>query len=170
MMKLRNNVLYAVIAALYTVLSLVLGNFSFGIIQFRYAEVLNVFCLKDKKYIYALGLGCFITNLVGVMLGFNELGYIDAILGTLATVVAGYLMYELRNVLWFKKPILSLLMPAIINGVIIGLELAYVFPMTTFLYSFAFYFFAVFVSEFIIVTIFGLIFLESGFKLLEKQL
>lgn len=168
-MKLKNNVLLIVVASLYTVLSLTLGSFSFMVIQFRYAEILNILCLKDKRYIYAVTLGCFITNLLGVLVGINPLGYIDAFLGTLATFIAGYLMYELRDIYWFKKPILALSMPAIINGLIIGAELAFILSYQTFLKSFVIYAFWVFISELIIVLGFGLLIKDPLFKFLERK-
>lgn len=168
-LKLNNSIFNVVIAVLYVAMSLVLGSFAFGIVQFRYSEVLNILCIKDKKYIYGLTLGCFLTNFIGVFMGLNPLGQIDAVLGTLATFIAGLLMYQFRNIYTFKKPILSLLMPAIINGIIIGLELAYFFGSNDFVLSFITFGLGVFISEVIIVLVFGLIIMKPLFNFLEQR-
>lgn len=166
-MKTKELVKYSMIAALYTVCSLILGNFAFGQIQFRYAEILSVLALRDKKYTYALTLGCFLTNLIGYLTGANPL-VLDVFFGSLATFISCYLIWELRNVLWFKKPYLALIVPAIINGIIIGAELSYYFMPDNFLVGFLINGFYVFVSEFIIITIFGSLLYKTLFKMLDS--
>lgn len=166
-MKLKEYIFYTIIAALYAVLSLVIGGFAFGIVQFRYAEVLNILALKNKKFIWSLTLGCFITNLIGVLSGTNPIGILDVIMGSLATLIAGYLMYYLKDKKIYGLPIWSLLMPALINGIIIGVELTYVFTPETLVVGFYLNFISVFVSEFIIVTIFGALLMKPLFKNLE---
>ena len=62
-------------------------------------------------------------------MGVNLLGFLDAIVGTLATGIAAYLTYKFRDYKVKNIPLISLLMPVILNGVIIGIELGYVlFP------------------------------------------
>ncbi len=167
-MNLRKKLLYTAIAIIYIVSSLVLGDFSFGIIQFRYAEVLNVLALKDKKYIYALTVACFITNLIGVIIGINPIGFLDVFLGTFATFIAATLINKFKDVKTFNQPLLALTMPALINGLIIGAELAYVFGRDNFFALFIYNFSTVFASEFVIVLIFGLIVKDRLFKILEN--
>ncbi len=167
-MKLKEYTYITVVAALYTVLSITLGTFAYGAIQFRYAEVLNVLALKDKRFIWSLTLGCFLTNIIGIITGANPLGMMDAFVGTLATLIAGYLMYHFRDVKTANLPIVSLLMPALINGVLIGAELAYVFMPDELLKGFIINFFGVFISEVIIVLLFGLLIMKPLFKQLEK--
>lgn len=43
-----------------------------------------------------------------------------------ATLLAAFLTYHLRNVRFKNLPLLSALMPVLINGIIIGLELTFV--------------------------------------------
>ena len=116
----------AMIAAIYTVLTIALMNFGFGQIQIRVAEVLCILCVYRKEYIFPVTLGCFLSNLIGVMMGVDIIGWIDILFGTLATYISLVLMYRFRNILWFKRPILSYLMPVLMNGLVIGSMLSYV--------------------------------------------
>ena len=117
---------YALVASVYTVLSLVIAPFSFGPIQVRLGEILMLLCLADKNYVYALTLGCFITNLIGIVTAVNPM-ILDIFVGTLATFIAGLLVYRFRNVLTFGRPLFALSWVAIINGILVGLELLYYF-------------------------------------------
>lgn len=113
----------AVIAALYAALTimqnlLLPGSASLPI-QFRIAEALTVFAVYTPVAVPGLTVGCLIANLSSL----SSLGAYDLIFGTAASFVAAVLMYLLRNVRWFKLPVLSALMPALANGVIVGLEL-----------------------------------------------
>lgn len=132
----------ALIAALYSVVSLVLAPFSFGNIQVRVAEGLTLLPLISPLAIFGLALGCFITNFVGVMMGINILGMMDVFIGTFATLLAAILTYRLRNITVKGFPFLSSFMPIVINAIIIGAELAYVFAP-----EFTFTYFAIFALE-----------------------
>ncbi len=116
----------ALIAAAYTVVSLALAPISFGNIQVRIAEALTLLPLVYKPSIYGVILGCFLTNLIGAMTGVNLLGFLDVFIGTLATAIALYGTYHFRNKTIKDIPLISMLFPVIINGIFIGLELAFV--------------------------------------------
>ena len=45
------------------------------------------------------------------------------LVGSLATLIAVYLMYRLRNIRIWKLPVLGLLMPALTNALLVGWEL-----------------------------------------------
>ncbi len=139
---LSSLVKIAMIAALYSTVSLVLAPFSFGNIQVRVAEGLTLLPLISPLAIFGLTLGCFITNFVGVIMGANILGMMDVFIGTFATLIAALLTYKLRNITIKGFPFLSSLMPIVINAVIIGAELAYVFAP-----EFTFTYFAIFALE-----------------------
>jgi uncharacterized membrane protein len=62
-----------------------------------------------------------ISNIYGAMTGANPLGYIDAVFGSAATLLAAFATYKMRHK-W-----LAPLPPVIFNGIIIGLELTFVF-------------------------------------------
>lgn len=116
----------AVIAALYFVINLLQNTLLPGsasmAIQFRVAEALCVLALFTTAAIPGLGVGCLLFNLT--MAGSLPL---DFIVGTAATVLAGVLMYLLRNVKVKNYPWLSMLMPVVCNAVIVGWELTYYF-------------------------------------------
>ena len=124
----------AIIAALYTAVSLALASIYYGNIQVRIAEGLTLLPLVFQPAIYGVTLGCFLTNLIGAMTGANLLGFMDCIIGTLATFLAAICTYKLRDIKMSKLPVLSILMPVIFNMIIIGAELGYcLFPKELFL-------------------------------------
>lgn len=118
---IRKMALISMIAALYTVLSLTFAPLGFGIIQIRFSEALGLLAVFSPIGIYGVALGCLLSNAAGVLLGINIVP--DILFGTLATLVAAWLTYLLRNVRVRKIPILSSLPPVLINALVIGLEL-----------------------------------------------
>ena len=102
----------AAVAALYTVLTLLLPFASAGTVEIRFSEALCVLPMLMPEAIPGLAVGCLITNLLhGAVL-------YDVIFGTLATLLAAVLTRFLR-----EKPLLAALMPALSNGVIVGMVL-----------------------------------------------
>ena len=112
----------ALIAALYAVLTLaqqlVLPGTASMAVQYRLSEALMVLCLFTPAAIPGLTLGCFAANFL-----FMSALPVDMIFGSLATLLAAFSMRLLRNVRIKNFPVLSFLMPAIFNGVIIGAEI-----------------------------------------------
>jgi len=117
----------ALIAAVYSALSLALAPLSFGPVQVRVSEALTLLPLIYPPAILGVTLGCFLTNLIGVLMGVNLLGFMDVLIGTLATFIAATMTYQLRSYQFKGFPALSILSPVLINGFFIGAELAYVF-------------------------------------------
>ena len=125
-MKTKKQVLWltqaAVIAALYAALTVLQGVIAPGTasmaVQFRVSEAMTLLCCITPAAIPGLTLGCFLANFL-----FMDALPLDMLLGSLATLLAGLAMYLLRNIQWKKLPLLAALMPAIFNGVIIGLEI-----------------------------------------------
>ena len=118
----RSLVQSAVIAALYVCLSLLQnlllpGSASMAI-QYRVAEALCVLALFSSSAIPGLALGCLLFYL-------TQAGALplDFIIGTSASLLAALGMYLLRDVRVGKLPLLSLLMPALSNGILVGSEL-----------------------------------------------
>ena len=119
----------AMIAAVYTVISLVLAPFTFGNIQVRIAEALTLLPLIYAPSIWGVTLGCFLTNLIGVLMGVNPTGIMDTVIGTSATFLAAVCTYKLRDVKFRDIPVWSILMPVLFNMVFIGIELGFIlFP------------------------------------------
>ncbi|MDD3693568.1 MAG: QueT transporter family protein [Oscillospiraceae bacterium] len=111
------------IAAMYTALTLVIPAASFGLTQFRVAEILTILPIFSPAAIPGLTVGCMISNIIGLSIGANLAGAWDILFGSLATLIAGLLTYYLRNIRLAGLPILSTLPPVLINAAVIGLEL-----------------------------------------------
>ena len=128
-MEMKDFTRIAMIAAIYTAICFVpgLSAIAFGPVQIRIAEALTVLPLIDRKAIWGVTLGCFLTNLLGAALGINPTGMIDALIGTSATFLAAVCTWKFRNVLTAGIPVLSLMMPVIFNFFFVGAELAYLF-------------------------------------------
>lgn len=114
--------LSAVIAALYVALTFaqetILPGTTSAAVQFRISEALTILAVFTPAAIPGLTVGCIVTNLISV--GALPL---DMVLGSFATLIAAFSMYKLRKITFKGLPLLSALMPAIFNGIIIGLEI-----------------------------------------------
>ena len=110
--RIRLIVYSGIIAALYVVLTLPMAQFAFGPIQFRLAEVLTVLPAFAAGYIPGISLGCFLANLLNP----NNLGPVDIIGGTVATILAGIF----TRILGKKNKILGIIPPVLFNGLIVG--------------------------------------------------
>ena len=123
-LSVRRLVRCAVIAAVYVVVCLVLAPFSYGAVQVRVAEALCLLPVFGAEYIAGVVLGCFLANLLGSTI-------VDVIFGTLATLLACLVTYKLRNVRFKGLAIAASLPPVLFNAVIIGIEIAVMFPDPT---------------------------------------
>lgn len=86
--KTKNLVQIALVASLYVVMSLVIAPFSYGPIQVRLSEMLNLLVVYDKKYIYAVTLGCLLTNIN------SPYGLTDVIVGSASTFITLWICYQ----------------------------------------------------------------------------
>lgn len=113
----------AVIAALYATLTILqnvlLPGSASAAVQFRVAEVLTILALYTPAAIPGLAVGCAVANLSSVAVA----GPLDLIIGSLASLIAAALMYATRNVRLVRLPVLAALMPALVNGVLVGFEI-----------------------------------------------
>src|SRR5699024_1503914 len=86
-MKVKEMTKTSMIAALYVVITFSLAAISFGAIQVRPAEAFNHLVSYNKRYIFAVTMGCVIANV------FSPLGIIDVFVGggsTLGMLLAIY--------------------------------------------------------------------------------
>ena len=121
--SVRKLVHCGVVAAIYVVLCLALQPLSYGV-QVRVAEALCLLPVFGAEYIVGVVLGCFLANLLGSTI-------VDVIFGTLATLLACLVTYKLRNVRFKGLAIAASLPPVLFNAVIIGIEIAVMFPDPT---------------------------------------
>lgn len=120
-MKIKTIALSGVIAAIYVVFTIMppFSLLSFGMVQFRISEVLMVLSLFTPAGVLGTTVGCLLSNLIGAG------NLFDIIFGTLATFLAGFTIYKLRD--WFmNKKILMPLPVIILNGLIIGSYLPFI--------------------------------------------
>lgn len=145
--KLSVNALVkiSVVAAIYIITTISLGDLAYGPIQFRVSELLNFLAFIDPLYIPALVIGCAISNLY-------SFGPIDVIVGSLATLISTYLMYKSKNLF------MASLWP-LINCIVVPIEL-YIVLNQPILYNV----FTIFVGEFAIMSIIGYPIFKKLFK------
>lgn len=113
----------AMIAAIYTVVSVTLSAITYGPVQIRVSEALTLLPVFAFSNIWGVTIGCFLTNLIGFFTGANILGGLDMIFGTLATFAAAVCTYLLRNVRIKNIPFPSAIPPVIFNAFVVGWEL-----------------------------------------------
>lgn len=115
----------AMIAAVYVVLTVAFEAISFGSTQCRISEVMTILPVFTPAAVPGLFVGCLIGNVLGGG------AIVDIILGSLTTLLAAFLTYKLRN----AKRIFAVLPPILLNGLIVGGYLPFVYgiPMAVWL-------------------------------------
>jgi len=139
-LSIKDLSLNALVGALYFVLVYVFQFMSFTEIQFRIAEALLVLLLFNPKLAPGLVLGNFLVGL------FSPYGIIDALVGTIASIVAIVLM-----IIFKKRIYATLLFPAISNGLIVGIMIS-ITSKTPYIYNIG----TVFIGEFVVMYLVGL--------------
>lgn len=128
---IRETVIAALIAAMYTALTVAVAPLSYGLVQCRVSEALTVLAAFTPAAVPGLTVGCFLSNLIGLSTGANIAGALDLLLGPLATGLAALLSYRLRRYRRGGVPWLSTLPPILLNALIVGTELAFTSPVFT---------------------------------------
>jgi uncharacterized membrane protein len=82
-MNIKTLVGNGILAALYIAVSMLIQPFGFTQIQFRVSEIFNHLVVFNKKYIYGMVLGVFLTNLL-----FSPMVAYDLIFGVGQTVIS----------------------------------------------------------------------------------
>lgn len=106
----------ALLAAIYATLTIALSPISYGPMQVRISEALTVLPAFTPAAVPGLFVGCLLANMLG------PYGIWDMVCGSLATLIAAFCSYKLRNHMWLVP-----LPPVISNGLIIGPMLHYVY-------------------------------------------
>ncbi len=120
--KILHLIHAAILAALYVVLTnwqnFILPGSATWAIQLRLSEALCVLAFFTPAAAPGLAVGCLIFNL-----NYAAALPLDWLLGTLATWLACKGMRLIRDLLVGKLPLPGLLMPALTNAILVGLEL-----------------------------------------------
>ena len=101
----------AMVAAVYTVLTLLIAPLSFGLVQVRFSEMLMLLAFLDKKYAPGLLLGCFLANC------FSPFGMMDIVFGTGCTAAAMFFVTR------FAKSLIGASLWVVFCNAFIGIEL-----------------------------------------------
>lgn len=158
----------AVIAAIYVVLVLIFGYWSFGPIQFRVAEALTVLPYFTPAAIPGLFLGCIIANVMGGAVVW------DIVFGSLATLIGAVGTYMIRKLEGFrmsydlnnsalstykskKYKYFAPLPPILANTLIIPFVLKYAYGNEEMLW---FFIITIGISEIIVCGVFGMLLLS----------
>lgn len=147
-LNLENMVKQAIIASVYVVLTLSIGGFSYGSVQFRYSEILNLLAFFNPINAIGVTLGVFISNF------WSTLGVFDIVFGTLHTLVAMLFIIFSKNI-WVAS-----IWPTVFSF-IIGFELSFLAGFGGFVEMTL----GVMASEFIIMTLIAV----PVFKILSKN-
>ena len=111
----------ALIAGIYVALCLVQQPLAYGPVQFRVSEALTLLPIFTPDAVWAVTVGCFLSNLF-------SMSPWDMLFGTLATLLAAIATRMLRNIRVKGLPVLAPLPPVLFNAVIIGFEIAFLSP------------------------------------------
>ena len=114
---IKKIVFSAIIAALYSTLTLLLAPIGYGVLQFRISEALTLLPLIFPESIIGLYIGCIISNLLSLY------GIPDVVFGSLATLIAGLITYLIGKKIKNTKLKLFLggLPPILLNAFVIPL-------------------------------------------------
>lgn len=145
--SVRKLTILGLVAAIYVVVTLVLGEMAYANIQFRISEALVLLCFYKKEYCYAMTAGCLIANI------FSSLP-LDIVVGTFATIISVICISRCKNIY------IASIFPVVFNAVIVGFELKYAYGLPLFL-SMA----QVAIGEFVCVSVIGIIL----FKIIERN-
>lgn len=161
-LKLKTITTSALIAAVYAISTYICSVFglSFGVIQLRFSEALMALALYTPAAIPGLSIGCFLANLA------SPFGFLDIILGTIATLISVVLMRVFKNITLFSVPVLSLAIPAFINAAFLPLVFAISSMQANFFKVYFTYASYIFLEEFISCFVFGTV-LYLGMKKLK---
>ncbi len=103
----KRLVTLSLVAAIYVVATLAIAPLSYGPVQFRISELLNLLAFINPVYGIAVTLGCFIANLF-------TMNIFDIVFGTFATALSVCLIGKSKNLF------VASLYPTIINAIIVG--------------------------------------------------
>jgi len=114
----KDIALTAIFSALYATLVIAFAPISYGPLQLRIADaIIPLAMVFGWPVVAGVAIGCFVGNFYG------QLGVLDYLLGPVANLVAGTVVYLLRS-----RPLLASSLGSIPIGIIVGSYLWTFFP------------------------------------------
>lgn len=125
-MNIRTLAVNGVLAALYIAVTMIVQPIAFSNIQFRIPEIFNHLIVFNKKYIYGIVIGVFISNLFFSTLGAYDLifGVGQSFLALTITIITGRFV---RNI-WARMTINTIVFTFTMFLIAIELNIALKFP------------------------------------------
>lgn len=145
----------ALVAALYVAVTFVLQPVGYGNIQFRVAEMFNFLALANKRYVWAVTIGCAIANLA------SPNGILDVVVGSVCT------FFVLILCRWVTRNMKDLRIKIAVTAVIFAISMFTVAAQLTLLYQAPFFFnwLTIGIGELLSMTIGGIIIYLVGQKI-----
>ncbi len=122
--KTKRIVRIALIAGIYVALCMALIPWSYGPVQVRVSEALTLLPVLTPDAVWAVTIGCFLSNLF-------SMSPWDMLFGTLATLISALMTVRLGRVRVKGLPLAAALPPILVNAVIVGAEITYIFMPET---------------------------------------
>ncbi|WP_176585680.1 QueT transporter family protein [Priestia megaterium] len=127
-MNIRTLCVNGLLAAMYIAVSMLIQPFGFTNIQFRISEMFNHLIVFNKKYVYGIVLGVFLTNLF-----FSPMVAYDLVFGVgqsvLSLLITIFSMHYIKN-MWARMLVNTLVFT--FTMFIIAFELHLAFDLTFF--------------------------------------
>ncbi|MFD2443865.1 QueT transporter family protein [Bacillus sp. CGMCC 1.16607] len=125
-MKVKTLVGNGIVAALYIAVSMLIQPFGFTQIQFRVSEMFNHMIVFNKKYIYGIVLGVFLTNLF-----FSPMKAYDLIFGVGQTIISLLITIaccKLISNIWLRMVVNTIVFTITMFLIALELHLAFGLP------------------------------------------
>jgi uncharacterized membrane protein len=125
-MKVKSIVTNGVLAALYIAVSALIQPFGFTQIQFRVSEMFNHLIVFNKKYLYGIILGVFLTNLF-----FSPMKAYDLIFGVGQSLIALLITISVSHFvkgMWVRMILNTLVFTVTMFFIALELNLAFHLP------------------------------------------
>jgi uncharacterized membrane protein len=125
-MKVKSVVINGVLAALYIAVSALIQPFGFTQIQFRVSEMFNHLIVFNKKYLYGIILGVFLTNLF-----FSPMKAYDLIFGVGQSLIAMLITISVSRFvkgMWTRMIVNTLVFTVTMFFIALELHLAFQLP------------------------------------------
>lgn len=132
-MKLKTLVGNGIVAALYIAVSAIIQPFGFTNIQFRISEMFNHLVVFNKKYVYGIILGVFLTNLFFSPMALYDLifGVGQSILALLTTIISARFIKSIYKRMIFNTIVFTFSMFLIAAELHLALQLPFLLTWLT---------------------------------------